>query len=106
MLSALVCFFSPVGLLNGKLADVVVDSLLAKGSTLEKADIVERSRVVIRGGVRLTPISYNVLHQFYSSHGCAAVEFFDLLGVGVHKEIVQVVSGAGFVVVSQVGVLV
>jgi len=69
MLSALVCFFSIVGLLNGKLADVVVDSLLAKGSTLEKADIVERSRIVIRGGVRLTPISYNVLHQFYSSHG-------------------------------------
>merc|ERR1719510_2924385 len=41
--------------------------------------------------MRLTPISYNVLHQFYSSHGCAAVELLNLLGVGIHQEFIEIV---------------
>jgi len=69
MLSALGSIFFVVFLLDGEFADVMVDSLLPKGGTLEEADIVEGSGVVVCGGMRLTPISYNVLHQFYSSHG-------------------------------------
>jgi len=106
MLSALCCLFFIVCLFYGEFTDVVVDSLLAERGPLEQADVVEWSGVVVGGRVGLATVCHNVLHQFYSSHGCASIELLDLLGVGVHKEVIEVVRSAGFVIVSQVGELV
>lgn len=106
MLSPLCCLFFIVGLFYGELTDVVVHSLLSQRGALEEADVVEWSGVVVGGRVGLASICHNVLHQFYSSHGCASIQLFDLLGVGVHKEVIQVVGSAGFVIVAQVGELV
>jgi len=106
MLSPLCCLFFVVCLFNGEFTDVVVHSLLAKRGALEEANVVEWCVVVVSGRVGLATVCHNVLHKFYSSHGCASIELLDLLGVGVHKEVVEIVMSAGFVIVSQVGELI
>ena len=70
MLSALGVLLLPVGLLDGELADVVVDVLLAEGGALEQPDGVVGRVVVVQGGVGLPPVGDDGLDQLHSSHGC------------------------------------